>query len=155
MCQEHLVSLECRNEANQWLIWSWGSIHDWTYNWHMLINLQKGLTPLLVILCKICIFIAFLTVNNFISKKCFCMWVIHMKCHAISGYWHTDTVNCLDCRVKQSSTSVSFGMDDRIGITISGDSRPDETLNRGSLALLFRRQYEFPSGIIQYRAIFF
>ena len=38
-------------------------------------------------------------------------------------------------------------MGDRIGMSISADSPSDETLNRGPLALLLRRQYEFPFGI--------
>ena len=45
------------------------------------------------------------------------------------------------------SSSVSFAMGDRISMSISGDSLSDETLNRGPLALLLMRQYEFPSGI--------
>ena len=38
-------------------------------------------------------------------------------------------------------------MGDRSGMSISADSPLDETLNRGPLALLLRRQYEFPFGI--------
>ena len=38
-------------------------------------------------------------------------------------------------------------MSDRCGMSISADSPSDETLNRGPLALLLRRQYEFPIGI--------
>ena len=38
-------------------------------------------------------------------------------------------------------------MGDRCGMSISADSPSDETLNRGPLALLLRRQYEFPFGI--------
>ena len=38
-------------------------------------------------------------------------------------------------------------MGDRSGMSISADSPSDETLNRGPLALLLRRQYEFPFGI--------
>ena len=38
-------------------------------------------------------------------------------------------------------------MGDRSGMSISADSPSDETLNQGSLALLLRRQYEFPFGI--------
>ena len=38
-------------------------------------------------------------------------------------------------------------MGDRSGMSISADSLSDETLNRGPLALLLRRQYEFPFGI--------
>ena len=38
-------------------------------------------------------------------------------------------------------------MGDRCGMSISDDSPSDETLNRGPLALLLRRQYEFPFGI--------
>ena len=38
-------------------------------------------------------------------------------------------------------------MGDRCGMSISVDSPSDETLNRGPLALLLRRQYEFPFGI--------
>ena len=38
-------------------------------------------------------------------------------------------------------------MGDRSGMSISADSPLDETLTRGSLALLLRRQYEFPFGI--------
>ena len=37
-------------------------------------------------------------------------------------------------------------MGDHCGMSISADS-PSETLNRGPLALLLRRQYEFPFGI--------
>ena len=38
-------------------------------------------------------------------------------------------------------------MGDRCSMSISADSPSDETLNRGPLALLVRRQYEFPFGI--------
>ena len=38
-------------------------------------------------------------------------------------------------------------MGDHSGVSISVDSPLDETLNRGPLALLLRRQYEFPFGI--------
>ena len=38
-------------------------------------------------------------------------------------------------------------MGDRSGMPISADSPLDKTLNRGPLALLLRRQYEFPFGI--------
>ena len=38
-------------------------------------------------------------------------------------------------------------MGDRSGMSISADCPSDETLNRGPLALLLRRQYEFPFGI--------
>ena len=38
-------------------------------------------------------------------------------------------------------------MGDRSGMSISAESPSDETLNQGSLALLLRRQYEFPFGI--------
>ena len=38
-------------------------------------------------------------------------------------------------------------MGDRCGMSISADSPSDETLNRGTLGLLLRRQYEFPFGI--------
>ena len=38
-------------------------------------------------------------------------------------------------------------MGDRCGMSISADSPLEETLNRGALALLLRRQYEFPFGI--------
>ena len=38
-------------------------------------------------------------------------------------------------------------MGDRCGMSISADSPLDETLNLGPLALLLRRQYEFPFGI--------
>ena len=34
----------------------------------------------------------------------------------------------------------------RYGMSISADIPSDETLNRGPLALLLRRQYEFPFG---------
>ena len=43
-------------------------------------------------------------------------------------------------------------MGDRSGMSISADSASDETLNRGPLALLLRRQYEFPFDA--YSAIF-
>ena len=38
-------------------------------------------------------------------------------------------------------------MGDRSCMSISADISSDETLNRGPLALLLRRQYEFPFGI--------
>ena len=38
-------------------------------------------------------------------------------------------------------------MGDRSGMSISADSPSDETLDRGPLAQLLRRQYEFPFGI--------
>ena len=38
-------------------------------------------------------------------------------------------------------------MGDRSGMSISADCPSDETLNRGPLTLLLRRQYEFPFGI--------
>ena len=38
-------------------------------------------------------------------------------------------------------------MGDRSGMSISADSPSDETLNRGPLALLLWRQYEYPFGI--------
>ena len=38
-------------------------------------------------------------------------------------------------------------MGDRCDMSISADSPSDETLNQGPLALLLRRQYEFPFGI--------
>ena len=38
-------------------------------------------------------------------------------------------------------------MGDRCAMSISADSPSDETLNRGPLALLLRRQYEFPFDI--------
>ena len=38
-------------------------------------------------------------------------------------------------------------MGERCGMSISADSPSNETLNRGPLALLLRRQYEFPFGI--------
>ena len=38
-------------------------------------------------------------------------------------------------------------MGDRCGMSIFADSPSDETLNRGPLALLLWRQYEFPFGI--------
>ena len=38
-------------------------------------------------------------------------------------------------------------MGDRSGMSISADSPSDETLNRGPMALLLQRQYEFPFGI--------
>ena len=48
-------------------------------------------------------------------------------------------------------------MGDRITMSISADSPSDETLNRGPLALLVRRQYEFPFGInvVQFSFLFF
>ena len=39
-------------------------------------------------------------------------------------------------------------MGDRSGMSISADSPLDETLNRGPLVLLLRRQYEFSFGEI-------
>ena len=39
-------------------------------------------------------------------------------------------------------------MGDRMGMPISADSPSDETLNRGPLVLLLRRQYEFTLELI-------
>ena len=44
---------------------------------------------------------------------------------------------------------------DRCSMSVSADSPSDETLNRGPLALLLRRQYEFPFGIILVQFSFF
>ena len=66
---------------------------------------------------------------------------------AASGYWHTATVTCLVHLGQATSPSVSTWMGDRISMSISVNSPSDETLNRGPLALLLRRQYEFPFGI--------
>ena len=48
-------------------------------------------------------------------------------------------------------------MGDRSSMSISADSPSDETLNRGPLALLLRRQYEFPFDItiVQFSFLFF
>ena len=46
-------------------------------------------------------------------------------------------------------------MGDGISMSISVDSPSDETLNRGTLALLLRRQYEFPFGINKVQFSFF
>ena len=46
-------------------------------------------------------------------------------------------------------------MDDRINMSISVDSRLDETVNRGTLALLLRWQYEYPFGINRVHFSFF
>ena len=50
-----------------------------------------------------------------------------------------------------------YWMGDRSGMSISADSPSDETLNRGPLALLLRRQYEFPFGIyiVQFSIFYF
>ena len=51
--------------------------------------------------------------------------------------------------ISGTRTLVCTWMGDRSGMSISADSPsdPDETLNRGPLALLLRQQYEFPFGI--------
>ena len=46
-------------------------------------------------------------------------------------------------------------MGDRCSMSISADSHSDETLNRGPLALLLRRQNEFPSEINTMQFFFF
>ena len=54
-------------------------------------------------------------------------------------------------------TLVCTWMGDHSGMSISADSPSDETLNRGPLALLLRRQYEFPFGIniVQFSILLF
>ena len=52
-------------------------------------------------------------------------------------------------------TGVNTWMGDRISILISVGSPSDETLNRGFLALLLWRQYEFPFGINKVQFFFF
>ena len=64
-----------------------------------------------------------------------------------SGYWHAATANFLVQWGQATSTLVSTWMGDRIIMSISVDSPSDDTLNRGPLELLLRRQYEFPFGI--------
>ena len=49
--------------------------------------------------------------------------------------------------VKQHRPRFVVIMDDRSSMSISVDNPAGETLNRGLLALLSRRQYEFPFGI--------
>ena len=48
-------------------------------------------------------------------------------------------------------------MGDRCGMSISADSPSDETINRGPLALLLRRKYEFSFGIniVRFSILFF
>ena len=46
-----------------------------------------------------------------------------------------------------TSALVCTWIDNRSGISISADSSLGETLNRGPLVLLLRRQYEFPFGV--------
>ena len=59
--------------------------------------------------------------------------------------------------VKYALALVCTWMGDRSGMSISADSPSDETLNRGPLALLLRRQYEFLFGIniVQFSFFFF
>ena len=64
----------------------------------------------------------------------------------VKGHWHTITVNRLVCWGLATSGLVCTWIDDH-SMSISADSPSDETLNRGPLALLLRRQYEFPFGI--------
>ena len=68
-------------------------------------------------------------------------------CLSVSGYWHTIAATHLVRWGKATSTLVCTWMGDRCGMSISADSPSDETLNRCPLALLLRRQYEFPFGI--------
>ena len=51
--------------------------------------------------------------------------------------------------------SVGIGMGDLISMSFSGDSLSGETLNRGPLALLLQRQYEFFFGIDTVQFLFF
>ena len=62
----------------------------------------------------------------------------------VSGYWHTAIVNRLVHWGKATSDSVRTWMG--ISMSISVDSNSEETLNRGPLALLLWRQYEFTFG---------
>ena len=74
-----------------------------------------------------------------------------------SGYWHTITANRLVRWGKATSALVCTWVGDRSGMSISADSPSNETLNRGPLELLLRRQYEFPFGIniVQFSITFF
>ena len=79
--------------------------------------------------------------NNSIKSKLSLFKILHFNSILVSGYWHTDSVNCLGYRVKQrldrlalvwvtilaTSRSVSFGMGYRISMSISADSLLDET----------------------------
>ena len=69
--------------------------------------------------------------------------------HRVSGYWHTVAVNRQVQQGSATSASVCTWRGDRITImSFSVDSPSGETLNRGPLTLLLRRQYEFPLGLI-------
>ena len=70
------------------------------------------------------------------------MWIT-----LISGYWHIATVNCQVQWSKETSASVTTWMGDCISMSISVDDPSNETLNQGHLALLLRRQNEFPLRI--------
>ena len=50
-----------------------------------------------------------------------------------SGYWHIVTMNYLVLSGLPTTASVSTWMDDRISMSISGESPLNETLNRGLL----------------------
>ena len=65
----------------------------------------------------------------------------------VSDYWHSATINRLVHWGEAASASVTTLMGDRNSMSTSVDSPLDETLKRGPLGLLLRRQYEFTFGI--------
>ena len=77
--------------------------------------------------------------------ECFVSWIIYQDYTtvAVSRYWHTIMANHLVRWGKATSALVCTWVVDRSGMSIFADIPSDETLNRGPLALLLRRQYEF------------
>ena len=110
------------------------------------------LSSLSVDLYLICILPSFLCVcvSLSISLSSICLLFITFCIPPfVSGYWHTITAKRL--------ALVCTWMGERSGMSIYADSPSNETLNRGPLALLLRRQYEFRFGIdiVQFSFFFF
>ena len=98
------------------------------------------------------------TVTAVCWRFCYIFITVYFSvCMYVSGHWHIVTVNRLVHWGYATLALVCTWMGDRISMSISVDSPSDETLNRGPVALLLQRQYEFPFGIniVQFSFSFF
>ena len=94
-----------------------------------------------------CFYLTFSSFQKLFSGPVFKNLIISlllMLCQWLLAYHYSHSLSALGL---SNFALVCTWMGDRCGMSISADSPLDETLNRGPLALLLRRQYEFPFGI--------
>ena len=76
-----------------------------------------------------------------------CSVHVNVPCQWLLAYYCGQPPSKFGVKQQVTSTLVCTLMGDCCGMSISADSPSDKTLNGGPLALLLRRQYEFPFGI--------